>query len=177
VRRLELIERQFSNPRFAAPQDCFRFATYVDSDHLDCRRLRMRGVVPKFDVQVDQDLDARIIRVQEPIVFDDLVRFYENAMDVQVVLNNVWEFAPGTLQFLNLEELKRFLGIRRTNIERRDGGHTVIVAYEPSEKMLVKWYKTFAEGLPFHDVTFHLADSLEEAFGILRQHKSGNAGS
>jgi len=177
VRRLELIERQFSNPRFAAPQDCFRFATYVDSDHLDFRRLRMRGTVPKFDVQLDEELETRIIRVLEPIRFDDLLQLFEKDIEPRILSHTIWEFEPGSLQFLNLDELKRFLSVRRTNIERRRGGYTILVAHESSEKMLVKWYKSFAESLPFHDVQFLLAPSLEEALDILRQNKSGNAGS
>jgi len=124
--------------------------------------------VSKIDVQIIDDLNVRIVHVNEAVSFADIVHFFEHELEPRIVLNTIWDLQPGALQHLNLEELKRFVAMRRTNIERRRGGNTVLVASEMSERMLIKWYKTFAEVLDFHDVKFHVADSLEEAIAIVR---------
>ncbi len=121
----------------------------------------------KFEVQLDEELETRIIRVLEPIRFEDLLQLFERDIEPRILSHTIWEFEPGSLKLLNLDDLKRFMSIRRTNIERRRGGYTVLVAHESSERMLAKWYKSFAEELPFHDVQFRLASSLEEAKTII----------
>lgn len=122
----------------------------------------------KIAVQIIDELDVRVATVNGAVSFADMVNFFEHELEPRIVLNTIWDIQPGALQQLNIEELKRFVAIRRTNIEYRRGGKTILVASEASERVLIKWYKTFVEGLDFHDVKFHVADSLEEALNILR---------
>jgi len=124
--------------------------------------------VSKIDVQIIDELSTRIVRVNGAVSFEEIVHFFERELEPRIILNTIWDIQPGALQQLNLEELKRFVAIRRTNIERRRGGNTVFVVSEVAERMLIKWYTTFAEGLEFHDVKFHMARSLEEAKAIIR---------
>gem|GEM_PF-943106 len=133
-----------------------------------------RGIVSKFEVQLIEEIDARIVYVKEPVRFEDFISFFENELEKRILRNTVWEFEPGVLQYLNLDELKRFMSIRRSNIERRSGGHTILVGHESSEVMLMKWYKSFAEDLPFHDVQFHIAKDVEEAKQIIKDAMSAS---
>jgi hypothetical protein len=137
-------------------------------------RLRMRGNVSKFEVQLIDELETRIVHVNEPVRFEDFLFFFENELEDRILRNTVWEFKPGVLQYLNLDELKRFMSVRRSNIERRSGAHTVLVGHESSELMLMKWYKSFAQDLPFHDVQFHIARDVEEAKQIIKDAMSAS---
>jgi len=134
----------------------------------------MRGNVSKFEVQLIDELETRIVHVNEPVRFEDFLFFFENELEDRILRNTVWEFKPGVLQYLNLDELKRFMSVRRSNIERRSGGHTVLVGHESSELMLMKWYKSFAQDLPFHDVQFHIARDVEEAKQIIKDAMSAS---
>lgn len=122
----------------------------------------------KFEVQINDELDLRIVRIVEPVTFDDLIGLATQDFGRVIRQNLIWEFAPGTLQFLDVESIKGNLDMRRREHEQRAGGHTVMVAHDPSEEMLIKWYKSFAEALPFHDVQFHVCASMDEAMEIIR---------
>ena len=121
----------------------------------------------KFSVQLIDDMDTRVIRVREPVSARDLIGIFERQMEAQVTQNLIWDFAPGVLEGLDTGELKTYMGTRRSNIERRRGGKTVFIAQALSEVMPVKWYKTFVESLPYHNVRFYIAGSMNEALGLL----------
>lgn len=123
--------------------------------------------MPQFEVQEIDELDTRIIRVTQHVLTSDLIRVFEREMDARVMKNVIWEFLPSVLERLDTDELKRYIAARRTNIERREGGKSIMVAYEMTEVLPVTWYKSFVENLSFHDVSFHIVRSMDAALDIL----------
>jgi hypothetical protein len=124
--------------------------------------------VSKFEVQLDDDLDLRIVRVVEPVTYEEVIDLVAREFEGRQTLNLIWDFAPGTLQLLSMDELKLLLTARLDRVRERVGGHTVMIAHDPSELTLMKWYKEYAETLGVKEVKFHIAESLEVALGFVR---------
>ena len=126
----------------------------------------------KFEIKIDAQNDLRIVRVVENVTYEDLIGLATETFGTDIKKNLIWEFAPGTLQLIDLEKIKGNLDIRREEHSRRAGGHTIMIAQDLSEEMLLKWYKSFAESQQFHAVTFHICSNMEEAMDIIYANKA-----
>ena len=58
--------------------------------------------------------------------------------------------------------------------KNRKNGLTYFVAHDASEKTLIKWYRTFAQGLDYHTVRYGIADSVEDAITRIRQNETAS---
>lgn len=128
----------------------------------------MRGTVGKFDVEIIEDLDLRIVRVLSPVTHDEIQSLMDSEFNKRQTLNLVWDFAPGSFQLLSTDDLKHLLTARLDRVRKRVGGHTVMIAHEVTEFTLLKWYKEFAQTLGVREVQFHIAPSMEEALSLIR---------
>ncbi len=122
----------------------------------------------KFDVQIDEALDLRIIHVLEKVTAKEVAAFLDEQRSLRTTKNVIWVLSPGSLQLLDLEELKELMVSRMDYILQRAGGTTTFVSSEVSEQMLSKWYAYFAETLPFNEVGYGVAATLDEAIDMVR---------
>jgi len=123
--------------------------------------------VSKFEVQLDAGLDLRITRVLQPVTAEEIGEFANAQAEIRLYQNLIWDFAPGALQLLTTDDLKRLLSNRLDRVRKRVGGQTVMIARNDSEFTLMKWYKQFAESLDVPEVRFHIARDLDEALEII----------
>ena len=120
----------------------------------------------KFEIEFDSDLDLRIVRILSAITYEELAGLasVEEAQATHVM----WFIEPGALGELSIEELKRLLAIRRSFLLGKAGGQTLVVADDPSEAMLMKWYKSYADEKLAGQVQLHMCESIDSGKALLR---------
>jgi len=123
----------------------------------------------KFEIRLDDDLELRIVRVVEAPTFDEFVAFAEEEFTRHPTRNLIWDFSVGSLQLLDIERLKHLAELRHDSLKSRSGGNTLLIAHEPSEKILIKWYKTISESRAEQFIDYHICTSVEEALELLRK--------
>jgi len=112
----------------------------------------------KFEIQRNEALDLSVVRVLKAVAVTDNIEMLGEHFDPHVTRNMIWEFLPGTLQLLNVDDLKSLMENRRKTLRSRLGGHTVFVTHDPGEHLLMKWYSTIGEPLGEPWITLHPAD-------------------
>lgn len=130
-------------------------------------RLPMRGHVEEFDIQHIPERDLRIIRVADNIQFADFSAFAAVDKDVKIPRFTIWHLSTGALRLLSMTDMK---GLKDLDWGSRPDGqdeHVIVVAQDPAEQILAKWYKLFSETLPSQGVTYYAANSLSEAEDIV----------
>lgn len=121
----------------------------------------------KFEIQRNEALDLSVVRVLKAVALTDIIEMLAEHFDPHVTKNIIWEFLPGTLQLLNVDDLKSLMENRRKTLRSRLGGHTVFVTHDPGEHLLMKWYSTIGEPLAERQITLHLADDLDGAIELI----------
>ena len=121
----------------------------------------------KFEIQRNEALDLIVVRVLKAVTVTDIVEMLGEHFDPHMTKNIIWEFLPGTLQLLNVNDLKSLMENRRKTLRSRRGGHTVFVTHDPGEHLLMKWYSTIGEPLTEHQITLHLADDIDAAIELI----------
>lgn len=122
----------------------------------------------KYKIEYDSTLDLKTIKVSSPVTRCDLVQLVSSDDEIQEPRNIMWVIAPGTLQNLSLDDLKQAVEMSRMRLFGRRGGKTILVADDPSEALLMKWYQAYVNSLEGIPVELTRCATSEEGKVLLR---------
>ena len=129
----------------------------------------------KFDYEFLPNLDLMIARVRGPVQPREFLAFLADVVGPQPAKNIIWVFSAGAFQFFSIEDLKAIPRTREREWEKRRGGHAFLVAQDPSEKVLIRWFDAIRAAAADQPFTIHQCDSEAEALAKLEAIRESSA--
>lgn len=124
--------------------------------------------MPNLEINVVEELDLRILRVNGAQTYNELLAWLEQAIKPPIRRNLIWVIAPGSLQLLSTDDLKKFLSEREALLLQAADGQTAFVIGDEAEQALTKWYIALAGEAGKSSVQFMIATSEAEGLDLIK---------